>query len=214
MTEADPDRLTKLTARIYGPVFDRLNQYLSEALIRRDAFLDRVIAQEIPHLREDLKGLRLSDQGRRYISQELGRMGGRDTGLKQVSIAIRKQTADELNDAVETHNLVRDAFLNRLFVLLVPKPQFLKALGFSERVTKATQYGAADAATSPLECIAETMADPFYYFRNECLLLEGCGLYRMDLSGRYVGLSCYLPDEQVPGTSAHDALKDISTDDL
>jgi hypothetical protein len=205
---------TKLTAKIYGPAFDRLNNYLNEALIKRDAFLDRVIAQEIPHLREDLNGLRLSDQGRRYISQELGRMGGRDTGLKQVSIAIRKQTADDLRDAVEAHNLVRDSFLSLLVVLLVPKPQTLQILGFKERFTNARELSAADAATSPLESIVETMADPFHYFRSQCVQEDELGLYRKDFSVLHVGLSCYLPDEEVPGTAAHSAREDISLEDF
>jgi hypothetical protein len=33
--------------------FDR---QLSDALLRRDAFLDSIVSQEIPHLREDLRG--------------------------------------------------------------------------------------------------------------------------------------------------------------
>lgn len=204
MTATNPDS-TKLTARIYGPAFERLNKCLIEAHIKRDAFLDRVIAQEIPHLREDLKGLRLSDEARRYIAQEHGRLGARDTRLKQVSIALRPKTADELNSAVEAHNLVRDAFLSRLVVLLAPLPQTLKKLGFADRVSSSSELGAADAATSPLESILETMADPFHYFRSQLKKEKECGLYLLNFSVLHVGFSCYMHDREVPGTEAFEA---------
>ena len=54
--------LTKLTAKVYSPMYMAFDRQLSNALLRRDAFLDRMISQEIQHLRNDLEGKRLSKE--------------------------------------------------------------------------------------------------------------------------------------------------------
>jgi len=173
-------------------------------LLRRDAFLDKVIAQEIPHLREDLKGKRLSDAANRYISHSLKRLGGNKAGgLLQVSIAVKHETANALRSVVEEHNLVRDAFLNRLIVLLRSSDMFLKALDLPTRIQWNRRDGTEDMPMSPLRTIEETLWDPFYYLRAACQTSHGCGLHLLQFPQQLVALSCYLDDEQVPGTQAY-----------
>ena len=70
---------TKLTAKLFEPMYKRFDSQLSSALLRRDAFLDRMIWQEIPHIREDLKGKKLSTNANRYISHSLKGLGGKET---------------------------------------------------------------------------------------------------------------------------------------
>lgn len=196
--------LTKLTGKMYEPMFRDFDRQLIGLLLRRDAFLDKVIAQEIPHLRADLKGKRLSDAANRYISQSLKRLGGDKAGvLLQVSIALRHQTADELRYVVEEHNLVRDAFLNRLIVLLRSSDMFLKALDLPTRIEWNRRDGTEDMPMSPLRAIEETLWDPFHYLRAACQTRHGCGLHLLQFPQQLVALSCYLDDEQVPGTQAY-----------
>lgn len=196
---ATADRgLTKLTAKLYDPMYADFDRMISNALLRRDAFLDLMIAQEIPHLREDLEGKQLSSEANRHISHSLKRLG-----LRQVSIAVRHETAETLRAVVEEHNLVRDAFLNRLIALLRASDPLLKALGLPNRIRGGRGDGTEDMPTSPLRSIEETLGDPFYYLRAACQERYGCGLHLVEFPEKYMGFYCYLGDDHVPSTPAY-----------
>lgn len=195
--------LTKISVKLFAPMYADFDRQISDALLRRDAFLDRMIQQEIPHLREDLKGKRLSGEANRYISRSLKRLGGSKTQpLRQVSISIRHETAEALHVVVEEHNLVRDAFLNRLITLLRSSDKLLEMLGLPKRVDWNRRDGTEDVPTSPLRVIEETLYDPFYYLREACRSRYGCGLNLLGFPLDLVGFYCYLADDEVPGTSA------------
>ncbi len=195
---------TKLTAKLFEPMYKRFDSQLSSALLRRDAFLDRMIWQEIPHIREDLKGKKLSTNANRYISHSLKGLGGKETKpLKQVSIAVRHETAVALNNMVKDHNLVRDAVLNRLIALLRSSDKLLVALGLPNRVRWNRDDGTEDMPTSPLRAIEDTLCDPLYYLRAACKERHGCGLHLLAFPPEFMGLTCYLDDDQVPGTSTY-----------
>lgn len=202
-TSRDQDRgLTKLTAKLFAPMYVDFDRQLSDAFLRRDAFLDRVISQEIPHLREDLNGKRLSDEANKYISRSLKGLGGRNTPpLRQVSIAVRHETAEGLRAVVEEHNLVRDAFLNRLIALLRASDKLLEALELPKRISRGRSDGTEDMPTSPLRAIEETIWDPFHYLRAACQVRYGHGLHLLEFP--VDGFNCYMGDEHVPGTRAY-----------
>lgn len=204
MATAQDRGLTKLTAKLYAPMYADFDRQLSDALLRRDAFLDRMIWQEVPHLREDLGGKRLSNEANRHISHSLKALGGKKAPpLRQVSIAVRHETAEALRAVVEEHNLVRDAFLNRLIALLRSSDKLLKALDLPTRVHWGRQDGTEDMPTSPLRAIEETLWDPFYYLRAACQKHYGCGLHLLEFPVEFMGLYCYLADDQVSGTQAY-----------
>lgn len=203
MSTAQDRGLTKLTAKLFEPMFVDFDRQVSSLLIRRDAFLDRMIWQEIPHLSEDLRGKRLSPEANRYISQSLKGLGGKKAPpLKQVSIAIRHETSEALRAVVEEHNLVRDAFLNRLITLLRSSDKLLRSLDLPTRVDWNRGDGTEDARTSPLLAIGDTLADPFFYLRAACHERHGCGLHMLEFPVEFAGLSCYLDDHDVPGTKS------------
>lgn len=193
--------LTKVTAKLFAPMYARFDTQLSEALLRRDAFIDRMIANEVPHLRQDLAGKRLSPEANRYISQSLKKMGTQE--LEKKSISIRHSTADALKEAVDEHNLVRDAFLNLLIALLRSTDSLLEQLGLPSRITMFRRDGTEDMPTSPLIAITEIQWDPLYYLRAACEKEYGCGLYALALPLDMHGFACYLPDEDVPGMPAN-----------
>lgn len=204
MATAQDRGLTKLTAKVFAPMYADFDRQLSAALLRRDAFLDRMISQEVPHLREDLKGKRLSPEANRHISHSLKRLGGRNAQpLRQVSIAVRHETAEALRAVVEEHNLVRDAFLNRLIALLRSSDKFLKALGLPNHIRRNRSDGTEDMPTSPLRAMEEVLRDPFYYLRAAIQTHYGCGLHALEFPVELTGLYCHLDDDQVPGTSAY-----------
>lgn len=196
--------LTKLTAKLFAPMYADFDRQITGALLRRDAFLDRMIQQEIPYLREDLQGKQLSLEANRYISRSLKGLGGKKAPpLKQTSIAVRHETAQALRAVVEDHNLVRDAFLNRLIALLRSSDKFLDSLGLPNRVRWNRGDGTEDMPTSPMKVIEETLWDPFYYLRSACQTQYGYGLNVLEFPKELHGMCCYLPDDQVPGTEAN-----------
>lgn len=204
MATASDRGLTKLTAKIFAPMYAGFDKQVNAALLRRDAFLDRMISVETAHLREDLQGLRLSAEGHSYISDSLKRLGGKKAPpLRQISIAVRHETADALRAIVEEHNIVRDAFLNRLIALLRSSDKLLKALDLPVRVRANRRDGTDDMPTSPLEAIQETQWDPFYYLRSASHERHDCGLYLLPFPGELIAMSCYLPDDEIPDTAAH-----------
>lgn len=197
--------LTKITAKIYAPMYADFDKQLTTALLRRDAFIDRMIAVEIPHLREDLAGKTMSPKAKRYVSQSLKGMGGRNADkLRQVSISLHWETVGALNAAVLAHNLVRDSFINWMIALLRSSDTLLERLGLPARITRFRSDGTEDMPTSPLKAIDEIQWDPLYYLRAASETQYGCGLYALGLPTELHGFSCYLPDEDVPGTAAND----------
>jgi hypothetical protein len=196
--------MTKITASLFAPMYVDFDKQLSATLLRRDAFLDRMIATEISHLRKDLIGKKMSSKAKKYVSQSLMKMGA--DKLRQVSINIRKETVTALNEAVEAHNLDRNAFINWLIALLRSSDKLLERLGLPTRISDFNfrRIGLEDMATSPLKSIEEIQCDPFYYLRSACENIHECGLYALPLPTQLHGFSCYLSDEDVPGTLANE----------
>lgn len=199
MPADDQRTTTKLTVKIQNKMFTDFSEQLSRLTLRRDAHLDRMISQEIPRLRADLEGKRLSGAANRFIAQKLNEMD-----VRPFSIAITQETARALKEAVEEHNLVRDAFLNRLIAMLRSTESFLKELGLEE-------YSEAKVPLSPIRLLEEAMTDPFYYLRRQCM--DGEGLYLLK-TPRYVGFSCYLEDRDVPGTDAWKEQRAIENEEM
>ncbi len=196
--------LTKMTAKILPPLYWAFTRQVRDALLLRDAFLDRVIANEIPHIKSDLKGLRMSDEAKRYVSRELDRLSGKETPLHPVSITVRATTADALREVVHEHNLCRDSLINWIIILLRSTDALLDLLDLPKS-TSSTRW-TEGMPTSPLQAIEATQWDPFYYLRSACVMRHGCGLYSLLHSlplPKLNGFACYLPDEVVPKTNAY-----------
>lgn len=185
---------TKITAKIYEPLLYGFNKQLTSLHLKRDSFVNAMIKSEIKHLAKDVKGKKLSIKAKRYISGELKRMG-----TVTVNIVVDKETADSLSVVVENSNIVRDAFLNRLIMLLRASDALLKTLGLP------ISYRELDSSfeampNSPLKAIESIMSDPLYYLREACEDKYELGLYSILLPKKLHGFSCYIEDENVPGT--------------
>jgi hypothetical protein len=203
----EDERLTKITAKLYPPFFADFEKRIGDLLLRRDAFFDRLIAAEIPNLRAELKGKRLSEDGNRYISRCLKQIGGSSAPpLQQVSITIRHATAEALRAVVKDHNLVRDAFLNRILLMFRSSDKFLEAMELPNRLETGAphwlDYKDTNPQTSPIARIESVLSDPFYYLRIACET-EWKSIYLMPLPDNLMGLYCFIDDEEVPGTSAY-----------
>lgn len=190
---------TKVTVKMHEKLFESFEKQIDALHIKRDAFLDSVIQQEMKFLEEELGGRRQSPAARQYIAGELKRLGTR-----KVNIQIEQSTADKLNRIVREGNLVRDAFVNRLVMFLRSTPMVLKALGLPSHIT-GSEYDdyVEPMPTSPLAAIQVVQSDPLYYIRAAIQERHQVGLYELLMPEKLIGFSCYLDDNLVPGTKAY-----------
>lgn len=190
---------TKITVKIYEPLLRDFDRQLDALFIKRDAFLNNMIKMEVQHLAADMEGKRMSTSAKRYVAGELKRLG-----TVQVNITVDKSTADDLNSVVEVSNIVRDAFINRLIMLLRSSHQLLTYLELPEFITGSAYDSYVEPMpTSPLKAIEAVHSDPLFYLRVGCQERHQTGLYLLDLPPKLAGFACYLEDALVPGTDAH-----------
>src|SRR5687768_3542115 len=105
VTDKQGPTTTKITAKIYEPLWISFNKDVEALFLNRDPFLNHVIRLETPRLAAEMGTLRLSAKAKRYISGRLKSMG-KSSGPKQVSIVVEKETAEALNKVVDQSNMV------------------------------------------------------------------------------------------------------------
>lgn len=197
---------TKITVKICKPLLQGFNSQIDKLFMKRDAFLNAMIQEEVPHLARDMKGKRLTPAAKRYIAGELKRLG-----TTPVNVVVDKSTADALNAVVESSNIVRDSFINRLILLLRSSNKFLNYMELPEFITNSNFDGGVDPMpTSPMAAMEAVHADPLFYLRVACEERFETGLYLLDLPPKLAGFACYMEDSRVPGTQAYEQMqKDI-----
>jgi hypothetical protein len=186
---------TKITVKVYQPLLKSFNDKLESCFIKRDAFLNYMIKNETANLAREMKGLKLSNPARRYISGELKRLG-----TKPVNIVVDKDTADNLRKIVNESNMVRDSFINRLILFLNASDGLLKHLELPCQINDRLLSGTESMSTSPLQGIESIVHDPLFYLRTSIEELYGKSLYSFELPMILTGMSCYIDNTQVPGT--------------
>ncbi|MDF2457755.1 MAG: hypothetical protein K0S79_171 [Nitrospira sp.] len=189
---------TKISVSVYPALLERFDTSLRQ-IIKRDAFLNQLLSQEVPVLRAELHGKRNSDAARKHIGRELRKMKP-----VTINVVLDKETADELNLVVDETNLVRDSFVNFLLYCLQPMPGFYRWFELPEFCSPSEfKEWLQPTPVSPMQTIHEIFSDPFYYLRAAVTERCSTGLYALELPPRMHGLACYLPDESVPATGAH-----------
>ena len=194
---------TKITVKIYEPLLRDFDRQLDKLFIKRDAFLNAMIQEEVQHLANDMEGKRLTLSAKRYIAGELKRMG-----TTPVNVVVDKATADALNSVVDASNLVRDAFMNRLIMLLRSSGALLKYLELPEFITGSEFDSCVEPMpTSPMKALEAVHADPLFYLRVACEERHKTGLYLLDLPPKLAGFTCYMDESMVPGTKAYEQMQ-------
>ena len=190
---------TKITVKIEDRLLKGFEDQINKLFIKRDAYLNAMIQKEARHLANDMEGKRLTSRAKRYIAGELKRMG-----TTQVNIAVDKATADLLNTVVKKSNIVRDAFMNRLILLMRASSLLLNYLELPEFITGSDFDSYVEPMpTSPLKAIEAVHTDPLSYLRIACQERFQTGLYLLDLPPKLIGFTCYMEDSLVPDTKAY-----------
>jgi len=189
---------TKITMKVHEKIFEAFSMKIEAVHLKRDAYLNHVLKCEIKSLSEELKGKKQSTKARRYVSGELNRLN-----LKTINVVVDKEVAARLNFITKEHNLVRDAFVNRLFLYLLGHKKLLSWLELPEFISQ-DEYNPenfiADVPTAPLDAVDYFITDPLYHLRLAANERFNQGLYLLDLPNQYDSFSCFIGDEYVPGT--------------
>ena len=138
---------------------------MKSACLRRDAYLARVLEKELDWLDEEVS-ISNSQASYDFVFERLGQLN-RDL----VSLALPPHLTDRLNDICNRKRIVRDAFFNRLFLLLSASPNHIDSLFFSgvrdewrEQVWEEFKHDGTFFQNGfyPLEA----MIDPFWAIRS------------------------------------------------
>jgi len=119
--------ISKTSVKIWNPLIGMLDEKLNKACLRRDAYLTRLLELEIEHLDEEVS-LPNSKESYDYVLEKLD-----DFPRKLVSLALPTELIAKVNAVCERKRIVRDAFFNRLYLLLAVSPAAIDSLFFDGR---------------------------------------------------------------------------------
>ncbi len=204
---------TKITFRLTGQLYDAQSTRLTK--LRRDVVLDSLLALEVPRLNEEIAEPN-SEAVRAFIDFNVKQR--LKTDGRQISVLLATSTAEQLTEVCNRKLVPRDAFLNRIFLLLLASPNWLATNYFLEKradVRRAAEEVARKYANpsaeidnlhAPLAVVEAVLADPFAGLR------ETWNHLWPDLTGHFyrhvlmettlLGLNCTVPEDLVPGTAA------------
>ena len=114
----------KISVRIWQPIIQMLTEKMDSACLRRDAYLRRVLEVELDFLESEV-AIPNSPASYDYVFKEL-----EGFNRKLVSLALPAELTARLNEICERKRIVRDAFFNRLFLLLAAPPKLVDSLLF------------------------------------------------------------------------------------
>lgn len=210
------DTPKKITTMVWRIIFEKFEKKMDAACLRRDAFINKVLEVELPHLNSEV-GVANSVEAKAFISERLNRLCRKDHKL--VSLALRPDIVAKLNEICANKRIVRDAFFNRLFILLAAAPpQIDRLLGLSENWRA---YLITDPGKSSFEDTlhpVNDVIDPFLAIRDWIETDGGDGIYTALFNDRQfkdtdlTGLNCYMPDDRIPEHPAE--IERRSLDDL
>ena len=110
--------------RIWRPIIDKLDAKIEAACLRRDAFLTKVLEVELDWLDQEVS-IPNSQASYEYVAEQLDELD-----RKLMSLALPPALTTRLNEICSRKRIVRDAFFNRLFLLLVASPSDIDKLLF------------------------------------------------------------------------------------
>jgi len=117
--------IPKISVKIWRPILGKLEEKIGQACLRRDAYLSKVLEVELDQLDAEVS-IPNSQASYDYV---LSRLDVLDRKL--VSLALPPELTARLNEICSRKLIVRDAFFNRLFLLLTASPKVIDKLFFS-----------------------------------------------------------------------------------
>lgn len=114
----------KISTKIWRPVLEKLDEKLEAACLRRDAYLSKLLHLEVGILDREVSIPNSSDSTT-FISARLDSLD-----RKLVTLTLDFDVVERLNEVCAKKRIVRDAFFNRIFLLLAASPKLIDRLFF------------------------------------------------------------------------------------
>jgi hypothetical protein len=120
------ETIPKISVKIWRPVIDKLTRKLRSACLRRDPYLSSVLEVELDWLDQEVS-IPNSQASHDHVFAKLDQLD-----RKLVSLALPRELTGRLNDICARKRIVRDAFFNRLLLLLAAPSQLIDLLLFGD----------------------------------------------------------------------------------
>jgi hypothetical protein len=121
MTIAEKSK-TKVLVNVHKPLIELMKCKFDAACLKRDAYLDKALLIEAGLLKKEVTTPN-SDTSKSYIVENLKKLR-----LKPLNLLLSTETVQLINEVCQEKNVPRDAFINRVFLLLISSDTILKAL--------------------------------------------------------------------------------------
>lgn len=195
----------KISVKIWRPIIEKLDRKLDQACLRRDAYLAKVLETELGWLDQEVS-IPNSKASYDYVFERLDQLD-----RKLVSLALPAELTQRLNEICSRKRIVRDAFFNRVFLLLAASPKVVDSLLFSlaaddwrREVWSENKHDGPFFQNGfyPLE----PMIDPFWAVRCGLeMYARDAGLkdYIEPVSGKTIRVQTTLTDDPMPAYSLY-----------
>lgn len=165
MERKDGTPVTKTTVKVWRPLVAKLEARMNETCLRRDLYLSRLLVTELDHLDREV-AVANSHAAYAHVFERLDALD-----RKPMSLALPPDVVDKVNEVCTRKRIVRDAFFNRLFLLLAASPASLDTLFFptyggdwKRDVWRA--YGDDPATVAQGVLPLASVGDPFWALRE------------------------------------------------
>ncbi len=115
---------TKTSVKIWRPIIDKLELKLEAACLRRDSFLAKVLETESVWLDKEV-AIANSAESYDYVVSRLDCLD-----RKLITLTLPPKLTTRINEICARKRIVRDAFFNRLFLLMAASPKLIDLLLF------------------------------------------------------------------------------------
>lgn len=200
----------KITVKIWRPILEKLDKKIESACLRRDAYLSKVLEAELQSLDQEVS-IPNSKASYDYVFERLDRLD-----RKLVSLALPTELTQQLNEICTRKRIVRDAFFNRVFLLLAASPGLVDMLLFSgAKRDWRTEVWNEIKHDSPFFTNGfyplEPTVDPFWAVRFGLAMYandDGLKDYVEPTSGKTIRIQTSLTGEPVPAESLYTTVFD------
>lgn len=191
----------KVAVRVWRPVLEKLDAKMAKACLRRDAYLTQVLDTELEYLDAEITAEN-SEAARLYIARKFDLLPDKKT----VTFVMRSDVIERMNEVCKRKRIVRDAFVNRVLLLLAAsRNTFERFLGLDEDWKRhlMREYDGAPFLQNSFYPIEE-FSTPFWAARD-WLQEDNESIYRvfwdehMFKDVDLTGLNCCIPDARLPG---------------
>lgn len=205
MSKQNPKSIQKTTVKIWQPIIEKLDSKIDAACLRRDAYLAKILECELNWLDQEVS-IPNSSAAQAYVAEELE---GLDR--KPVTLALPPDLTKRLNDICARKRIVRDAFFNRLFLLLAASPKVVDRLLFDGTSSWRSEVWSEFKHDGPFFQSGfyplEPMIDPFWAVRCGLeLAIDGTEEWVEPSTGKSIRIERTAAGEPMPITSLYTAI--------